>query len=186
MNQYLKQLKVILLHKWYFFKAGRYLGSPLWLCLIHDISKFAPVEFINYSRWFGGVKDRLGWAKAWRHHAHHNRHHPEHWILSWRGDPDFYNDIGESLAQFVTVLPMPELYVREMVADWMAASKTFTGSFDIAVWLNENGPKMNLHDDTIAEIHSVMMETDKGWICTDNCPFSFMATNKFIEWNDGP
>jgi hypothetical protein len=182
MKPYLKQLKSILLHKWYFFKAGRYLGLPLWLCLAHDISKFVPVEFMNYARWFYGAKDKAGWASAWRHHAHHNKHHPEHWVLAWRGDPDFYNEIGESVAPFVTVLPMPALYVREMVADWMAASKTFTGSYDIAVWLNEHGRTMLLHNATITEIHRIM-DTGDRWFCTDNCPFSFMASNEFRRWN---
>lgn len=180
---YLRQLKAILTHKWYFFKAGRYLGLPLRLVIMHDLSKFAPVEFVNYARWFYGVKNKAGWARAWRHHTHKNKHHPEYWVLSWRGDPDFYNGMGKSLAPFVTALAMSRPCVTEMIADWMAASKTFTGSYDIATWVNEQAPKMNLHDYTISMIHDIMIDDGQRWFCTDNCPFSFMASQKFTEWD---
>ena len=95
---YLKQLNSLLTHKWYVFLAGRMVGFPLFWLIIHDWSKFMPVEFINYARYKYGVKYKPGWAKAWLHHLHHNPHHPEHWILSWRGNPDFYNDLGKSVA----------------------------------------------------------------------------------------
>ena len=182
MKQYLKQLKAILLHKWYFLKAGRWLGLPWRLIVLHDISKFSPVEFVNYARWFYGVKSKPGWASAWQHHAHNNKHHPEYWLLPWRGDPDFYNDMGKFVAPFVTVLPMPRVYVQEMIADWMAASKIFTGSYDIAVWANEHGRTMLLHDDTVTWIHDIM-EMNGRWMCTDNCAFSFIASEKFREWD---
>ena len=177
---YWRQLKSILRHKWHFMQAGRYLGVSWRQIITHDLSKFSPVEFINYSRWCYGIRSIDGWAKAWLHHLHHNKHHPEYWVLSWRGDQDFYNGLGKSLTEFVTVLPMPEQYVREMVADFMAASKMFTDSYDIAVWLNKHGPAMNLHDDTVTLLHCIMI--DAGYFCTDNCDFSFMAGNEFRAW----
>lgn len=112
---------------------------PLWRLVVHDWSKFSLVEFIYYAQYKYGVRYKgqeerykRRWAASWLHHLHHNPHHPEHWLLSWRGDPDFYDDLGESAAQFVTVLPMSETYVREMVVDFMATSKQLTGSYDIA------------------------------------------------------
>lgn len=72
---------------------------------------------------------------------------------------------------------MPETYVREMIADMMATSKEVTGSYDIAVWLNENGPKMRLHDETVTRLDSVMREI--GYFSTDNCDWSWMAGSKF-------
>jgi hypothetical protein len=182
LGPYLHQLRAILLHRYYFFRAGSFLGLPLWLLLAHDLSKFVPVEFVNYSRWKYGAQDKAGWARGWLHHLHVNKHHPEYWVVSWSGDPDFYSGIGERVADCINVLPMPEMYVKEMIADWMATSKERTGSYDIAGWVNENGPKRFFHDDTVTEIHRIM-ETSGRWFCTDNCPFSFMASNELREWD---
>lgn len=158
---YWKQLKSLLTHKWYVLKAGLFVGNiPIWRLLIHDWSKFMPVEFINYSHFKYGIKDKKQWAKAWLNHLHYNSHHPEHWILSWRGDPNYYDDLAESLTDFVSMWPMPEVYVREMVADMLATSKEITGNWDIAVWLNENGPKMRLHSITRTRLDSVMFAID--------------------------
>ena len=179
---YWKQLKSLAGHKWRVLRAGIMIGDiPLWRLIIHDWSKFTPVEFVNYARFKYGRKDTAGWARAWLHHLHHNPHHPEHWCLSWRGNPFFYDDLGKSVAPFVTVLAMPETYAREMVADMMATSKELSGSYDIAVWLNENGPKMRLHDDTVTRLDSVMIEV--GYFITDNCDWSYMAGDKFRRWN---
>jgi len=92
------------------------------------------------------------------HHLHHNPHHPEHWILSWRGNPNFYAELGGYKAPFIVILPMPEIYVREMIADMMATGRRATGSWDISDWLNSNGSKIHFHDETIALINKVMKE----------------------------
>ena len=177
---YWRQFKSILLHKWYVFLAGRLAGVPLWRLIVHDWSKFTPVEFIKYSRYKYGRKSKEDWAKGWLHHLHHNPHHPEHWILSWRGDPKFYNHIGAGIAPFVTLLPMPEIYVREMLADMHATSKQVTGSWDISRWLNENGPSIHFHDDTITLIDKVMKEI--GYNLTDNCDWSWAAGRDFLKY----
>lgn len=173
---YWRQLKSLIRHKWYVFQAGRLTGVPLWRLIIHDFSKFSAVEFINYARYKYGVKSKMGWARAWLHHMHHNQHHPEHWVLSWRGSPDFYDGIGEHIEMFVTLLPMPETYVREMIADMMATSKELTGSGDIAAWLNKNGPDMRLHDNTITLIDKVLKEV--GYSLTDNCDWSWIESRR--------
>lgn len=178
---YLKQLKSLLFHKWYVLKAGIMIGGiPLWHLIIHDWSKFSPSEFFIYSRWKYGAATNKDWSTGWLHHLHHNPHHPEHWLLSWHGDHTFYADIGEDAARCVSILPMPEIYVREMIADMMATSKELTGSYDIAKWLNENGPKTRLHCETITRLNSVMHEI--GFI-TNNYLWSYMADSKFKQWN---
>lgn len=156
---YLRHLWSLLRHKWLVLRAGvRIGGIPLWRLLVHDWTKFLPVEFINYARWFcGGSID--GWARAWLHHQHHNAHHPEYWILAWRGDPDFYHGLGQRVADCVVVLPMPEVCVREMLADFKASSKGYTGSWDITDWLAENFPKMRLHTETVALFMEVSGES---------------------------
>ena len=169
-----KQARSLFFHKSHVIKAGLLVGDvSLRRLLMHDTSKLTPVEFVNYSRFKYGIKSIDGWAGAWLHHLHNNKHHPEHWVLSWRGDPDFYNGLGHGLAPFVTALAMPKTYVREFVIDMMATSKEVTGSYDIAVWLNMNGPKINLHPDTVVRLGDVMV--DLGYFLTDNCLWSWMA-----------
>lgn len=180
-NIYWKQLNSLLKHKWYVFLAGRFVGVPLWWLIVHDWSKFMPSEFFVYSRWKYGDATNKDWSTGWLHHLHCSPHHPEHWILSWHGEPSFYEGIGESIAKYVSILPMPEIYVHEMVADMMATSKEVSGSYDIAMWLNENGSKMRLHSETITRLDNVMH--DVGYLLTDNCPWSYMAGSKFRKWN---
>ena len=171
--KYLRYLKSTLWHKWFFIRAGALTGVPLWRRLLHDWSKFTPTEFVRYSNWYFGEKDKREWAIAWHHHLRLNPHHPEYWLLSWRGDVDFYSGIGESVADNVVVLPMPEIYVREMIADFLAASKVYTGSWNITMWLNTHGPKMRLHSETVRLIAVVMYEM--RYILTDNCDWSWLT-----------
>ncbi len=77
---------------------------------------------------------------------------------------------------------MSERCVREMVADMLATSKEVTGHWDIAAWLNENGPAMKFHDDTITSLDNVMYEI--GYVVTDNCDWSYMAGVEFRKWAD--
>lgn len=177
---YLKQLKSLLIHKWYVLQAGRLTGVPLWRLLIHDWSKFTPTELFGYAGNIGGWTSKPKWAKSWLHHLHHNPHHPEHWILSWRGNPEFYDKLAEPIAPFVVLLPMPEIFIREMLADMMGTSKQVTGSWDIARWLNQNGSEMHLHNETVTLIDKVMKEI--GYSLTDNCDWSWIATRCFIDW----
>jgi hypothetical protein len=166
---YLKFLWSLLRHKWFVILAGQYTKVPLWRLLIHDLSKFSPSEFAVYARNFFGdysqspndrEKVSLDFTYAWLHHENNNPHHWGYWI------PRSGKSANEPL-------PMPEVYVREMIADCMGASKAYTGSWDIAVWLNENGRKWSLHDETVRLIAVVMCELN--YFITDNCDWSWMA-----------
>lgn len=177
--KFLRFLWSLLRHKWFVILAGRRTKVPPWRLLIHDWSKFTSIEFSRYTQWhFGNKKDKGEWAAAWHHHQRVNAHHPEYWLLSWRGDPSFYNEIGERIADYIIVLPMPEVYVREMIADCMGASKAYTGSWNIAIWLNENGPKMLLHSESIRLIAVVMYEM--GYMLTDNCDWSWLTLKEAL------
>jgi len=100
-------------------------------------------------------------------------------LLAWRGQSDFYDGIGERVTDSIVVLPMPERYVREMVADFLGSSKVYTGGWNIAAWLNENGPKMILHSTTHARLVDVMLELH--YACTDNCDWSWMRSTRSKE-----
>ena len=164
---YLKFLWSLLRHKWFVLQAGLKLHVPLWWLLIHDSSKFSRSEFGRYARNFQGdyskspvdqkrVSDEF--TVAWLHHENRNDHHWGYWIPR----------SGKSANK---TLPMPEMYIREMVADWHAASRAYTGSWNIAGWLSKSGPKMRLHWNTVQTITSVMIEL--GYVLTDNCTWSW-------------
>ena len=149
---YVKFLKSLLWHKWYVFLAGRKIGVPIWRLIIHDWQKFAPLEFKAYAQNFFAddefrqrennlafekysvaeaapyghyIKERF--AYAWLHHENTAPHHWGYWIRR-SGEHAGYP------------LPMPRKYIYEMVADWMGASKAYTGSWDMTEWLDRNLP----------------------------------------------
>ena len=123
---------------------------PLWRALIHDLSKFTRSELPHYNRQFFGDKgDPQGFAKAWLHHQNRNPHHWEYWIT--RSD---HSHGGSGAVD--GCLPMPARYIREMVADWMGASKAYTGSWWMQDWLEKNLGKMRLHPTTKDSLYSIL------------------------------
>lgn len=176
---YLKYLKSLLSHKWYVFVAGLWTGVPIWRLLIHDWSKFTPSEFIPYARYFFGDYPKINdvphalrftvvtkfrediendFDYAWLHHQKFNPHHWQYWVLKQDTDP-------------TKILPMPEAYIREMVADWMGASKTYTKSWDISAWLFQNGQKMALHPESKQLVDKVLSEL--GYLLAENSMWSY-------------
>lgn len=80
---------------------------------VHDLSKFSANEvfaYANYNRKTGHGKEQF--ERAWHHHKMHNPHHPEYWL-----NP---NRSGE-----LEPLPIPNIYIVEMIADWIGAGKTY-------------------------------------------------------------
>jgi hypothetical protein len=123
-----------------------------WLGLIHDWSKFRPCEWFPYARHFHNpdgtsreIRDETGYYKptdtgdvafdfAWLLHQKCGRHHWQWWILP--------EDNGG-----VKVLPMPDCYRREMLADWYGAGRA-QGKTDTQAWYEKNKDKMQLHPET--------------------------------------
>jgi len=54
------------------------------------------------------------------------------------------------------ILEMPEEYALEMIADWMGASKTYTGSWDLTAWLKTNMPRISVHSKTAQYLREVL------------------------------
>lgn len=113
--------------------------------VLHDSSKFSPEEFPVYARkFFGdGVSDDE-WQRALDHHYANNWHHWQGWIDEEDGIPR----------------PMTNLHIVTMVADWMASSRQYTGSWNMVKWLTENlggfEPKIKLHRDTRAIVDEIL------------------------------
>lgn len=140
----LHYLKKVLRHKWYVFRVGVRLGVPLSRLLRHDWTKFLPSEFMPYVRHFEGqASDTDGFNEAWQHHIQRNDHHWEHWLT-----PE-------------GPLPMPEEAIREMVADWLSASKVYDGAWpdmDNYQWLNEHRHKLIMHTSTWLTLNAVLSQ----------------------------
>lgn len=100
------------------FRVGLYRQG-----LMHDLSKFSPVEFLVGAKYYRGFespnnaerRDR-GYSSAWLHHKGRNKHHLEYWI-------DY--SLGEETP--MAGMKMPKKYVVEMFCDRVAASKTYRG-----------------------------------------------------------
>lgn len=98
------------------FKVGLYKQG-----LLHDLSKYSPIEFIPGVIYFQGdrspnnaQREAEGCSTAWLHHKGRNKHHYEYWI-------DYALDKDKGLAG----MKMPVEYVVEMFCDRIAASKIY-------------------------------------------------------------
>ncbi len=98
------------------FRAGIYRQG-----LMHDLSKYSPVEFIRGAVYYQGncspntAERRInGVSMAWLHHKGRNKHHLEYWI-------DY--SLGEN--GNMAGMKMPVRYVVEMACDRIAASKVY-------------------------------------------------------------
>ena len=138
----MKLIFIILKHKWFVLVAGMRVGGiPLWRLLVHDWSKLSPSEFFTYRKRYvlNNCPDEE-WDRAWLHHVHQDPHHWQHWILDDK------------------VLYMPETYVREMVADFLGAGRSYTGSWDIQPWINSESHKFRLHPRSLVYLAKVLDE----------------------------
>lgn len=115
-----KHLKTIRHHKKLVmkscFKVGLYKQG-----LLHDLSKYSPVEFLVGCKYYQGNKspnnaerEDKGYSSAWLHHKGRNKHHMEYWI-----------DYGVEKEKGITGMRMPTRYVVEMFLDRVAACKNY-------------------------------------------------------------
>lgn len=165
MKKHLRYARYVARHKWYVFLACCDLGIP-WRGILHDWSKFLPCEWNPYVEYFygeplqsyrayyGDVREMhlsAGCTKeqrqerfdaAWLHHQHANKHHYQHWVLR--------NDDGDT-----RILQMPDVYMREMVADWRGAGRAL-GKPDTAAWYAKNREHILLHPITRVSVESFL------------------------------
>jgi hypothetical protein len=137
---HLRYASYVARHKWFVFRAGLRTGAPLWRLVIHDWSKLGLAEWGPYVRSFYGEqgrteKVRADFDRAWLHHQHRNPHHWQHWLLREDDGP-------------IKALPIPEKFVREMVADWMGAGRAITGKWEVGSWYAANRDKIVLAPET--------------------------------------
>lgn len=143
-------------HKWFVLCAGMLTGAKLWDLIKHDWTKFLPSELPHYGRqFFGKADDPEGFLRCWIHHQNHNPHHWEYWIPRTghtRCTPPMPGGVP---------FPMPERYVREMLADWLGAGRAYEGKWpDLNdwTWLKNNRSRIQCHPDTWLLIDYVIVE----------------------------
>lgn len=100
------------------FRVGLY-----WRGLTHDLSKYSWTEFRAGAKYYQGTRspnteerEENGYSVAWMHHKGRNRHHFEYWT-----------DLSPETRTYEPV-DMPVKYLCEMVADRIAACKTYQGA----------------------------------------------------------
>lgn len=153
----------------YCFRVGLYRQG-----LMHDLSKYSPVEFLVGCKYYQGdrspnnaEKEATGVSLAWLHHKGRNKHHFEYWI-------DYVLDGEVHLGG----MKMPMNYFVEMVMDRIAAAKIYEKSaYTDASPLRyyEKGKAHTLmHQDTMALLEKVLnMLAEEG----EERTFAYMKEN---------
>ncbi|HWR41016.1 MAG TPA: DUF5662 family protein [Patescibacteria group bacterium] len=142
-----RYLWYVLRHKWYVFCEAWRLGIP-WQGLWHDWDKLSwrqwgpradilqqgSGQLLGEDGFFDQDKIPAELDLAWLRHWHDSPHHWQWWVMLL--------DDGQ-----FKVLPMTDDYRREMLADWLAVSRT-PERLDILPWYEKNRDRMLLHPET--------------------------------------
>lgn len=110
-------IRLVMRHRHQVFKHAVKCGIP-YRGLVHDLSKFSPVELFESAKYYQGNRSPIGACRratgisyAWLHHKGCNKHHLEYW-----------ND-DECAVQ--PMIPYP--YLVECICDKLAATKVYLG-----------------------------------------------------------
>lgn len=140
--------------------------------LLHDLSKYMPVEFMVGAKYYQGDKspnnaerEATGVSLAWLHHKGRNKHHFEYWI-----------DYGLESGHQMTGMKMPVKYVVEMYCDRVAACKNYqkdayTDSSALEYY-NKGKSKYLMHAETAALLEDMLTHLAK---------YGEKATNEYIR-----
>ena len=111
------------------------LAGISWRGWKHDLSKYSPTEFWESVRYWTGThspideaKKQQGYSRAWLHHRGRNPHHWAYW--------------ADNFSEGMTIYPMPKDDFVEMVCDFLAAGRAYSGdmfsySGERTWWLHE-------------------------------------------------
>ena len=161
MNRFFGHLKTIMRHR-HLVLRGCFRMGLYWQGLTHDLSKFSPTEFWPGVRYFQGnrspntaEREQNGYSLAWMHHKGRNRHHFEYWT-----------DLSLATRTYEPV-DMPVRYLCEMVADRIAACKTYEGraytDASALAYLDRAKESRLVHPNTMRRLRFLLqMLADKG------------------------
>jgi len=140
MRGHWRNLRYLARHKWYVFLECLKLRVPLWIAVLHDWDKFLPDVWLPYARFHSApdVDTRSRRAHAFKQakmtHMHRNKHHWQFWV--------YIGDCGE-----IECLPIPDVFRREMLADWRGAGKSMNQP-DLLGWYTSCRDTMLFHPET--------------------------------------
>lgn len=112
-----------------------HLAGITWRGIKHDLSKYSPTEFFESARYWTGedspinhAKHEKGYSRAWLHHRGRNPHHWAYW--------------ADNFSEGFKVYCMPCDDFVEMVCDFLAAGRAYSGdcfsySSERAWWLKD-------------------------------------------------
>lgn len=133
------------------FRVGLYRQG-----LMHDLSKYSWTEFRAGIRYYQGGKrspnaaerEVCGYSEAWMHHKGRNKHHFEYWT-----------DLNLK-TNFYEPMPMPTVYLVEMVMDRIAACKNYLGKdyTDAAAlnYLERARESRSIHPETLQKLRYLL------------------------------
>ncbi|MBR5982073.1 MAG: catalase [Firmicutes bacterium] len=134
--------------------------------LTHDLSKYAPTEFLKGARYYQGTQSPnnaerkdTGVSLAWLHHKGRNKHHYEYWT-------DYVFPEGAARPDYGPVR-MPNRYILEMFCDRVAACRVyhpddFTNDMPL-LYLTSHQTMRLMHPETARKLIMLLeMYRDKG------------------------
>ena len=165
LRRFFGHLKTILTHKYwvlyYCFHAG-----ILWQGIIHDLSKFSPVEFFEGVKWYiDGTSSPIDrcrhfdyYSRAWLHHKGRNKHHYQYWANGFKKDEE--------------PILMPYKYAVEMLCDMLGAARTymkedFSFAKEVEWWDKKNEIDLPMHTQTWLFIDTVLRKLGEAQLGTE-------------------
>ncbi|MBQ4641975.1 MAG: catalase [Oscillospiraceae bacterium] len=176
-----QHFKTITKHR-FLVMGGCFRVGLIWQGLTHDLSKYAPTEFLNGARYYQGVRspnsaerEAKGYSESWMHHKGRNRHHYEYWT-----DMNLQTRVYEPLA-------MPRRYLVEMVMDRVAACKTYQGKNytdgSAYAYFDKSVEKSRMHPQTRQELDFLLgMLRDRGEKATFSYLRKWVLKGKPFPW----
>ena len=141
------------------FRVGLYRQG-----ILHDLSKYHPVEFIPGGIYYQGTRSPIsrekelnGYSKGWLHHKGRNPHHFEYWID--------YTPSSQGVK--LVGMKMPKKYVAEMVIDRICASKNYQkekydDSSALVYYMNGRGAMLVDEETDFLAIYLLTILSEKG------------------------
>ena len=137
MKDHFKYFKFMLQHKWYVFIECVKLGI-FWRGIKHDLGKFRPRTFNQYSQRFAAGNgyaswDSLDYNYVFASHLRRSEHHWQYWC--------YVRNSGE-----IKYLPMSDRARKEFLADLRGSSRYY-GTF-VSEWYIRHRGEIHLHSET--------------------------------------
>ena len=141
------------------FRVGLYRQG-----ILHDLSKYHPVEFIPGGIYYQGTRSPIsrekelnGYSKGWLHHKGRNPHHFEYWID--------YTPSSQGVK--LVGMKMPKKYLAEMVIDRICASKNYqkekyNDSSALVYYMNGRGAMLVDEETDFLAIYLLTILSEKG------------------------